>query len=453
MKSMNNRKISGAVSSEQQWGRAQHDCLLPTAHCRLALVVVAGAGIEAVNGSYTLDYEDDWSAYYVDGEWAYGVSIFKDEFAWGASIVELDLWEDLYATDNWPEGWTVVGGAAPAPVVGYEQIAVTNLVDRSAAVRWELAHDWGDHAAVGYLTEETNPGALALDQGEPQSMSGFPLVVGNAWSVGGALLNNGSRACLGTWDAGGELTEFSVAFWLRTTSTATYRRLIDHPDFIVMTDNSGSVQFICYTPSYSATPIGGAIKINDGVWRHVAAVYSDSTMRTYVDGVELASMGTAASFRYTGSTLALSGNTTGTQAVTGQMDGVSIWTRGLEVAEVEELADPSTIVHPDRFFASTGNPMSALSAHYGFNEGSGTSTYDLVTGAAATLSHTTMWSDGVARNDPGAAGVSLFEIESDMARGRDPVLRIGGADGTGRWPQTTHFVFDVRRSHKQNSLK
>ncbi len=138
-------------------------------------------------------------------------------------------------------------------------------------------------------------------------MSGFPLVVGDAWSVGGALLNNGSRTCLGTWDAGGELTEFSVAFWLRTTSTVSGRRLVSHPDFTVMTDSTGSVYFFCYTPTYASTGVGSPTKINDGEWRHLAAVFSDSTIRMYVDGVEIGSGETGGDMlQYTGTNLGLS---------------------------------------------------------------------------------------------------------------------------------------------------
>ncbi len=518
MKSMNNRKISDAVSSEQEWGRAQHDCQLPTANCRLALVVVtalalagaagigrarwiengvggawgitpaetavafvpwddaertratmetlalagmvvnsnvvvvAGAGIEAVNGSYTLDYEDEWSAFYVDGEWAYGVSVDKDEFAWGASIVDFDLWEDLYATDNWPEGWTVVGGVAPAPVVGYEQIAVTNLVDRSAAARWELAHDWGDHAAVGYLTEETNPGALALDQGEPQSMNGFPLWENPLQRIGGRFVTTTSVWTQGVadWDLL-TVAEGTVAFWGRTTQTLTsglernWVTLGGDPNnrMLNIVQEVGSNKMrVKYYPGEESGEIEMDFGIDDGQWRHYAVSWGDNEIGLYVDGelVDSAAYAGDSMGRGLSTPLFRVSNRSSTQnprGFQGSIDAVGVWTNTLSAVEIADLWRYRMDAHEDIVFPSTGRgTLDGLKRLYRLDEESGTSCEDALGGPALVFdSAVTREANGPARSFAGAGYNEYLRVEGDLERPADlslGELRVGNPEATTR---------------------
>ena len=135
------------------------------------------------------------------------------------------------------------------------------------------------------------------------------------------------------------------------------------------------------TTGLSVQDLQGTTNVNDGKWHFFAAVYDGTTKYLYVDGrldALAAVSGTLSSDTYDaaiGSNLQTSGRTFG-----GDIDEVRIW----NVARTEQQ------VRGDAF-STLYNTASGLIDYWQFNEGTGTTTADSVSGFNGTLENSPAW--------------------------------------------------------------
>lgn len=141
-------------------------------------VVLAGAGLEGVDGEYVLSYEDDWSAYYTHVDGGFEIQAYKGEPPLYATLVDTSEYVPRYESSDFPGEWYEYwdGGVAPAPSGSYASAPVTSLVARADALRWDEAHGWGDHAAAGYLSGESDPVWAAQKSGYLTALQSTQLV-------------------------------------------------------------------------------------------------------------------------------------------------------------------------------------------------------------------------------------------------------------------------------------
>jgi hypothetical protein len=129
--------------------------------------------------------------------------------------------------------------------------------------------------------------------------------------------------------------------------------------------------------------------INTGVvaplhhWTHVALVYNGSALVTYTNGVPASTnnaTGVIGDFNPSQNQLRIGGREAGGQFFAGGMDDVRIWLVARTPAEIAASFNRRLIP-----------PQPGLAAYFRFDEGTGTTTINLVNSATATLSGGPSW--------------------------------------------------------------
>ena len=136
----------------------------------------------------------------------------------------------------------------------------------------------------------------------------------------------------------------TVACWT-STNGVTFGRLVfkgtstagDVNYLLAFSTDGTYMRFVMdQTASVRATA-GGAGKsdwVKDGTWKFVVGVYDGAMARLYVNGVEKDAV---AATSMVGSNNRLAVNESGTNAMDGDIDEVSIWNRALSAAEIQNL--------------------------------------------------------------------------------------------------------------------
>ena len=318
-------------------------------------------------------------------------------------------------------------------------------VTRAAALRWEEAHGWGDHADAGYLSGETNPGALALDQSAPQEMSGFPKWRNPEQRVEGLAVQNGNgnNELWHPWTAGTWLKEGAMGFWFKTSATVT----ASYTKYILSIKPYGGgtgIEFFQNTSQGLTFYTGGATlstpaPVNDGVWRLFTASWTTNGITLYQDGEPVATNNVATNgLQFAeGSSVVRLGYYGGTsRSFVGSLDEVAVWTNALAEAEARDLADFRIGLAETPSFPSTGRSTTqALVLLHRCEEASGNTSTNWVTGAGYAWKYAVQRGTGAARSGTGAAWTGYLEVLGDLAAGADRsrgVLRVGNAQATTR---------------------
>ena len=92
----------------------------------------------------------------------------------------------------------------------------------------------------------------------------------------------------------------------------------------------------------------GGTRLTAGTWVHLASTYDGTTMRLFVNGVQVASQAQTGAITATTNQLRIGGSTTMSQYFDGRVDEVRIYARALTAAEIQtDMATPITPPAPD----------------------------------------------------------------------------------------------------------
>ena len=92
----------------------------------------------------------------------------------------------------------------------------------------------------------------------------------------------------------------------------------------------------------------GGTRLTAGTWVHLASTYDGTTMRLFVNGLQVASQAQTGAITATTNQLRIGGSTTMSQYFDGRVDEVRIYARALTAAEIQtDMATPITPLAPD----------------------------------------------------------------------------------------------------------
>jgi hypothetical protein len=160
-----------------------------------------------------------------------------------------------------------------------------------------------------------------------------------AGKYGQALSFNGTSAWVTVPDANTlDLTNgMTVEAWVRPSSVSGWRTVLmkefgaDLSYAIMGSGGSGPAAFI-HTSSGANAPAAANLPLN--VWSHVAATYDGSTLRMYVNGVQVATNPTAGNLRVGTGPLRIGGNSGSGEYFSGLIDEVRVYSKALTAAQV-----------------------------------------------------------------------------------------------------------------------
>jgi hypothetical protein len=319
-----------------------------------------------------------------------------------SGIMEYRIYRDTVPST----GETLIGDAAydattyvdratlPATAYSYE-VAAVNLQfgeARSNAAQATTAADDADNAGWWRLDDAT--GTVAADESAWRRPG--MLVNGPTWSTGklGGALNldgNDDRVDFDhtVLDGFGDIT---ASMWLRTTKTGEQALIsganTGNPNEYLLF-LAGPTTLRLYTGSSNTTGVSWTLpySLADGVWHHLAVIRNNSQGRTdaYLDGNWVGAWGVGmdpvdidpGGLLFGQDQDSVGGGFQASQAFTGGLDDLRLYTRVLTAAEIAELAQadttppgaPSTLsavtdlVRVDVEWAAAADPESGISAY------------------------------------------------------------------------------------------
>ncbi|HKQ40403.1 MAG TPA: LamG-like jellyroll fold domain-containing protein [Verrucomicrobiae bacterium] len=222
-----------------------------------------------------------------------------------------------------------------------------------------------DARLVAHWTFDENGGAIAHDSAGPfhGALSGGAMFVDDGVS-GNALRfdrESGSLANMGTAFPNFTAGDFSIALWIKTTTTERESLFLGKHEagtlngYLMTVNTSSTYGEANKIYFYDSTMPGGeatsTTTINDGNWHHVVGVYdADGTLGIYVDGAPIEAVKASQPILANGAPFLLGGaNFDGTPRgmFTGLLDDVQVYDHALSSAEVQFL-----FIHPGRVMTS-----------------------------------------------------------------------------------------------------
>ena len=194
--------------------------------------------------------------------------------------------------------------------------------------------------------------------------------------IGNAAVFNGSNSYINLGDPTSGITtaNYSISFWVNTTSTSTSYLIskyltdgLDSTDvFRVMNLSGGTISFRTSTfGGGSARDITSTTSINDGNWHHILFTVTPSTSKLYIDGTQEggdSTLYTAVTPSTVTRNVTVGRHDAGDNYFNGKIDQVRIFDKAISAEDVATLyAETSST-------ASNTNPLS---------EGSGVALYSL----------------------------------------------------------------------------
>jgi Tol biopolymer transport system component len=328
------------------------------------------------------------------------------------------------ATDLWPT-WQTLLSCAPPPPNG---------------VAWFRA-EGNANDNIGTNNGTLNNGATfaAGEVGQAFSLDG----VNDTVTFGNTLGNFGT-------------SDFTIDFWLRTTSTRgediLSKRAVCGADdyFDIRISTTGKVG-----PEVgdSSTVVGfpSNRSVNDGAFHHIAVVRQGAVVRLYIDGVlDSSATGTGVANVSNSANLTVGSGACvgvdGTEFFTGQLDELDIFNRALAASEVKDTYDAKSegkcLASPTQTITTSNTndsgPGSLRQSILDANASPGTQTIDFqIPGAGVhtinLLSALPTITDAViidGTTQPGFAGTPLIELNGAGAGGGARGLRITSAGST-----------------------
>jgi hypothetical protein len=220
---------------------------------------------------------------------------------------------------------------------------------------------------------------------------------------------------------------FTVEGWVKVDSfTTDWQAIITKGDNAWRVQRYGSTNNLDFgTSGLSSQDMQGSVNVNDGNWHFVAAVYDGSSKTLYVDGRVDAESAVTGTLGADSSPLYIGENADNTgRTFHGSMDEIRLW----KVVRTEQQ------IRTD-MFATTSGAQDGLLDYWQFNEGSGSTSADSVSGNNATINGSLSWvtSDAPvgsygsydAANSADSAGLSGFIVSATLSSPADSIDFLG----------------------------
>ena len=241
--------------------------------------------------------------------------------------------------DNTPVPTAAVVAPTGTPYVTAVQADAPRAWWRLGEASGTVANDSTTSARHGtYRSSLPNqPGALANDN---NTAARFPATAENV----DVSVPDNNLLDFGTGD-------FTVEAWVKTTlngekAIVAKSNNVNANWLLTVTDDAGqvgNVRAVLFDGTTTRTAYGPPIRVDDGNWHHVVAVYQRSYgTRVFVDTVEKATAGTAPNSVSNAATLNI-GDTTGYTPFNGDIDDVAIYPTALSAARVLAHYDAAVI--------------------------------------------------------------------------------------------------------------
>ena len=186
-------------------------------------------------------------------------------------------------------------------------------------------------------------------------------------------------------------TTFSIEAWVRPTTTSGSRIIAGKNNQYSLYMSNGSFGFNIYTTDFTAGIGGdatyfGANSVKANEWQHVAFTRSGATFKFYYNGslVKTSTLSTASTIKDGTAAFTVGGYSTTDQPFQGQIDQVRVWSTERSLTDINDGMN--------QYMPSNAT---GLVAAYGFNEGTGSTAYNLIyTGSNSTdlaLTGTASW--------------------------------------------------------------
>ncbi|MBY0370848.1 LamG domain-containing protein [bacterium] len=193
------------------------------------------------------------------------------------------LLEPLYATKTYNLACSDSMGQSASDQV---TVAVNQATARNVSMSGALAllHFDETSGAAGITNSLGSGNAAAAAE------SSTPAPTTSGWFAGAGVFNN-SALSLGTRPAILGTADFTIAFWIRTTSTSD-QRLVQQRDYnefngqyMLTLTAAGGILYQDYFDGKFYLSFGSAKAVNDSRWHHVAFVRTATGGKIYIDGV------------------------------------------------------------------------------------------------------------------------------------------------------------------------
>jgi PKD repeat protein len=229
-------------------------------------------------------------------------------------------------------------------------------------------------AAFGFDEGSGTTAADASGNGNTGMLDGATWTA--AGKFGGALSFDGSNALVNVADASSLdlTTAMTLEAWVKPTDVSSDWRDVIYKgnDSYYLEASSPQGQTPGTGGTFSSSPLYGTGALAANTWSHLAATYDGSTLRLYVNGVQVASRAQTGLIHTSNNPLQIGGDSIFGQFFAGLIDEVRVYNRALSASEIQ--ADMNTPV---------GNPVEPPSsgqsdpvAAYSFDEGVGTTAAD-----------------------------------------------------------------------------
>jgi glutamine amidotransferase PdxT len=215
-----------------------------------------------------------------------------------------------------------------------------------------LVAAWGFNENTGTIANDNsgNGNTGTLTNGPTWSSSG---------KFGAAILFNGSSSLVNVNDANSlDLTNgMTIEAWINPSNLTGYKTIIckengtNNLAYALSANNSTSGTSNQRPDSRirigsNTRTVTGTTKLPLNTWTHIASTYDGTTMRFYVNGVQVSTFATTGSITATTNPFRIGGSTAlGSQYFTGLIDEVRIYNRALSAGEIQ--TDMNTPIAPD----------------------------------------------------------------------------------------------------------
>ncbi|MCA9321799.1 MAG: IPT/TIG domain-containing protein [Planctomycetes bacterium] len=150
------------------------------------------------------------------------------------------------------------------------------------------------------------------------------------------------------------LAGLTVEAWVRydpsATSGTAYPTIIrkdpsTHPYILRLIHGSNRIEFMVWTSNL--TILNPTINLSTQTWHHIAGTWDGSTMRVFLNGVQLASMPKTGTMLQTSGPLLIGRGNSDSENWGGQLDEVRIWSVARTPAEISSSMGVQIDGHPD----------------------------------------------------------------------------------------------------------
>jgi subtilisin-like proprotein convertase family protein len=203
---------------------------------------------------------------------------------------------------------------------------VLTVNEPNAGLVAAYSFDEGSGTLVGDISGNGNTGTIS---GATWTTSG---------KYGNSLSFNGTGAMVRVNDSASlDLSSaMTLEAWVYPTALGGWRDVIyKGPDDIYYLMGSSSASTPAFGGTFNSAPVFGSASLTLNVWSHLAATYDGTTMRLYVNGVQVGSRAQTGLINTSTGLLTIGGDALYGQYFAGRIDEVRIYSRALGANEIQ----------------------------------------------------------------------------------------------------------------------